>query len=38
MAGRVARAETLMRVHIQRIADITSAALGPRVEDYIEWD
>ena len=38
IAGRPARAEALMRQHIQRIADITTAAMGPHVEDYIEWD
>jgi GntR family transcriptional repressor for pyruvate dehydrogenase complex len=38
MAGRPARAEALMRQHIQRIADITTQALGPHVEDYIAWD
>jgi GntR family transcriptional regulator, transcriptional repressor for pyruvate dehydrogenase complex len=37
VAGRPGRAQTLMHDHIQAIADLTSEAMGPQVEDFIEW-
>jgi DNA-binding FadR family transcriptional regulator len=37
VAGRPKRAQELMRAHIQAVADITTEAMGPLVEDFIEW-
>jgi GntR family transcriptional regulator, transcriptional repressor for pyruvate dehydrogenase complex len=37
VAGRARRAQTLMQDHIQAVADITNEAMGPLVDDLIEW-
>jgi DNA-binding FadR family transcriptional regulator len=37
IAGRSSKAQTLMHDHIQGVADMTSAVMGPLVEDFIEW-
>jgi GntR family transcriptional regulator, transcriptional repressor for pyruvate dehydrogenase complex len=37
VGGRASRARSLMHDHIQSVADMTSDAMGPLVEDFIEW-
>jgi DNA-binding FadR family transcriptional regulator len=37
IAGRASRAQALMHDHIQSVADMTTEAMGPLVEDFIEW-
>jgi DNA-binding FadR family transcriptional regulator len=37
VAGRARRAQTLMQNHIEGVAEITREAMGPLVDDLIEW-
>lgn len=36
-AGHSTRAHTLMRNHIQGVADLLTESMGPRVDEFIEW-
>jgi len=37
IAGKPTRARSLMRDHIQGVADVATETMGPRIEDFIEW-